>query len=993
MSRGPLAFLPLLLLAAAPLRAQDGENEYELLLQDAQKKLQKGQLSSAERAFQEIVDPEDEKEKARVPAAVRIGAQAGLLEIDQRHGAYEKVLDGTQALASEADKTPPPLAATLLELRARALLDVGRHRDAIQLLQARVAAAAGDFEARWRLGEALWQDGQRAAARAAWTAAVELPQPDDGAQLAFRARCRWRLGGRDQFVAASEELVRAMKLAPDRPEPRTTYGVLQFEAYGEARGYQFPSGEVELKKVLEANGDNEEALLAMYRIRSANFNKDPGKTETYLERVLHQNPRCVPALVLRASAVLDDRRYKDAAGLLDEALQIDAEDRITLAHRAAAAWLLHDETSYASFRARALAGDPRWAEVDRIVGDHLVALYRFADSQPFFQAALDADAGCIGALHGMAKAEIYTGNGGKAKELLLHAKALEPGFNQPWRQNALAVQALLEEQYVRTDAGQFALTMHKDDSDVLKEYLLPIYLRALDELGRKYDFRPQQQVKVEVFHTWDDFSVRTIGFRGFTALGACFGPFMTLVSPGDSDVRKQDFMWEATVWHEYTHVLTLGLSKHRVPRWLTEGFSVYEEKARDPAWERGMDRDLFDAFHNRDIAPVRLLNRLFRGERILFGYYQGGLIVELLARDFGFPKAIELLRAFGDDLDTEDAFQRALGMDSRQFDKRFLDFVEKDKLRGMRLVPHFDDAALQRLLVKVAADADNAQAHIDLAWAFVQRDNPVDAGPQLAQVLRRDPGQGSALLARAEMLRRRGALDEAADCWKRGFAAGADDFDSRIQYGRALRKAGDDDGAEQQFQRAKACWPACTEQENAPELLLAKLYRDRGDADRALMEMKAYCKRTGRAYAPRWTLAQFAHDQGDRKEEARLLTECNRIDPFRRELHRRLGDADLALGDERSAALEFEVGAAVPVDLDREYLGPGKQKPEADSKEEQQARGELWVQAGRLRQKLGERERGRALLQRAVSECKGTDAAAEAQGLLDGKDGGKESGK
>ena len=40
--------------------------------------------------------------------------------------------------------------------------------------------------------------------------------------------------------------------------------------------------------------------------------------------------------------------------------------------------------------------------------------------------------------------------------------------------------------------------------------------------------------KVEVLHTWDDFSVRTIGFRGFTALGACFGRLITLVSPGGS---------------------------------------------------------------------------------------------------------------------------------------------------------------------------------------------------------------------------------------------------------------------------------------------------------------------------------------------------------------------------------------------------------------------------------------------------------------------------
>ena len=112
-----------------------------------------------------------------------------------------------------------------------------------------------------------------------------------------------------------------------------------------------------------------------------------------------------------------------------------------------------------------------------------------------------------------------------------------------------------------------------------------------------------------------------------------------LVSPVDVDLRRQDFMWEATAWHEYTHVLTLGVSNNRVPRWLTEGFSVYEERARDTSWERGMDRELFDAFYNRDIPPVRLMNRLFRGPRILFGYYQGGLIVELVTKRYGFDKA------------------------------------------------------------------------------------------------------------------------------------------------------------------------------------------------------------------------------------------------------------------------------------------------------------------------------------------------------------------
>jgi tetratricopeptide (TPR) repeat protein len=808
-------------------------------------------------------------------------------------------------------------------------------------------------------------------------------------QLAYRGRCRWRLGGREQFTAAAEELVDAMQKAPERPEARTTYGILQFEAYGEAAG--FPSGERELKKVLETNGDLEEALLAMYRIRSANANLDPGTTDRYLERVLQQNPRCMAAIVLRGAMVLDDRRYRDAAQVFDEALRIDPKDRTALAHRAAAALLLRDEGGYRKFRAQALAGDPGNAEVDRVIGDHLVALYRFADAVPYFEAALTQDSQHVGALHGMAKALIYTGEGARAKQLLLQAKQQEPGFNQPWRENAIAVQSLLEEEYVRTEGKEFALQLHRDDNEVLREYLMPIYLRALDQLGAKYSFKPAQQVEVEMFHTWDDFSVRTIGFRGFTALGACFGNFITLVSPGDGDVRRQDFMWEATVWHEYTHVLTLGLSKHRVPRWLTEGFSVHEEKERNVAWERGMDRDLFDAFHNRDIPAVRLLNRLFRGERILFGYYQGGLIVDLIQRDFGFDKAIALLRAFGEDLDTEDAFARALGISSQEFDQRFLAFVERDKLRGIKLVPRYDDAALQRLTVRVASFPDDADARIALAWAHVQRDNPVDAGPHLARVLQKEPENGPALLVRADMLRRRGALDEAMGCWRRGFAAGGDDFDSRIQCGRALLKAGEEDAAMAMFEQAKLCWPSCTEQENAPELLLAAIWRERGDRDRAMAEMQAYCQRSGRAYTPRWTLAEFARERGDRKEEARLLNECNQIDPFRRELHQRLGDALLALGDKRAAALEYEVGAAVPLSLDREYLTKGKTRPASDDPEARAARGSLWLSAGKLRLQIGDAERGRVLLRRVLQEAPGSDAATEAQTLLDGGGGsGKE---
>lgn len=961
-------------LVGGGVRAQDEPDEFATRLQAAQKKVRRGELSAAQNAFEELLDAIAEEAEGKRPPGIADAATIGLWTIALRRGRYEDVCSGIAA-APEALRSQRPVVL----LRAAAQRRLGAYQDAAQLLETLVAKEPGDVQARHELGEVLAADGQRAAARAMWQQNAEL-QPTDALQMAFRGRSLYRLGGRANLEASSRALIDSLGKAKDCVEARTTLGLVKFAAYGEAGG--FPSGEKDVKQALEDTVDDEEALLAMYRIRSSNMALDGAKTERFLERALERNERCVPALVQRAANVLDDRRYRDAARLLDAVLAIDANDREALCHRAAAAWLLHDHDGYETFRARALAGDPGWPDCDRILGEHLTSLYRFADALPFFAAANAAAPEDIPTLQGMAKALIYTGEGNRAKELLERARQLAGGLVDPWRNNALAVQQLLDDEYTVVEHEQFTLQMHRQDAEVLRAYLLPIQLEAAEVLGAKYAWRPQQRTRVEVFQTWDDFSVRTIGFRGFTALGTCFGRLITLVSPVDNDLRKQDFMWEATAWHEYTHVLTLGISNHRVPRWLTEGFSVYEEKVRDPAWERGMDRELFDAWHNQDIPPVHLLNRLFRGPRILFGYYQGGLIVEWIQKHHGFDKALALLRAFGDDLDTEEAFEKALGIPSREFDRRFLDWVQREKLRGMRLVKRPDEAAMQRLVLQAGQDRTNLQARIDLAWACLQRDNPVDAGRWLAEVLRADPQNGQALLVRAELLRRRKETDGALDCWRRGFAAGADDFDSRIAAGQTLLATGDVDGAIDQWQRAKACWPACTEQASAPELLLAKLYRDRGDRTQAQMEMKAYCRRTARAFTPRYTLAEFEQEAGNRAEEARYLFECNRIDPFHRQLHVRLGEAYEALGKTAPAALEYEVAAAVSPAFDRRYLQRGVTRPAVDAPEEVAERGTLWLRAARLRHTLGDGERAAELLGRIEREAKGTDAAEEARQLL-----------
>ena len=79
--------------------------------------------------------------------------------------------------------------------------------------------------------------------------------------------------------------------------------------------------------------------------------------------------------------------------------------------------------------------------------------------------------------------------------------------------------------------------------------------------------------------------MRTAGLPGMVgALGASFGSVVTQDSPRARPPGA--FNWQATMWHELAHVFTLQLSNQRVPRWVTEGISVYEEGLADPAWAR-----------------------------------------------------------------------------------------------------------------------------------------------------------------------------------------------------------------------------------------------------------------------------------------------------------------------------------------------------------------------------------------------------------------------
>ena len=146
-----------------------------------------------------------------------------------------------------------------------------------------------------------------------------------------------------------------------------------------------------------------------------------------------------------------------------------------------------------------------------------------------------------------------------------------------------------------------------------------------------------------MFPKHDDFAVRTVGLPGMIgALGACFGRVVTLDSPKARP--PGDFNWAPTLWHELAHVMTLQLSKQRVPRWLTEGISTYEEKLGSPAWGREGELSFVAAYGAGEHMTLRELNAAFQDpEKISLAYYEASILTEHIVGKYGMDALRKLL--------------------------------------------------------------------------------------------------------------------------------------------------------------------------------------------------------------------------------------------------------------------------------------------------------------------------------------------------------------
>ena len=102
-----------------------------------------------------------------------------------------------------------------------------------------------------------------------------------------------------------------------------------------------------------------------------------------------------------------------------------------------------------------------------------------------------------------------------------------------------------------------------------------------------------------------------------------------------------------------------------MPRWLSEGISVYEERQRNISWGQSMDPNYREMILGTGLVPVSQLSGAFLQPKtpmhLQFAYYESSLVVEYWIEKYGIEVLRRLLEDLAIGMPASEALKRAPG--------------------------------------------------------------------------------------------------------------------------------------------------------------------------------------------------------------------------------------------------------------------------------------------------------------------------------------------
>jgi tetratricopeptide (TPR) repeat protein len=629
----------------------------------------------------------DEAERlATARGATDPAAAVVLAQLAAHHGRYKDALAIVEPIAA---RDPGGDAALELALLYK---DVGRTGDATPILNAVLQQSSGATDA-----AGLLRAGR--AARA-------LNRPRDANSLFRDAE---RAGGDSAIV-------------------ETAWGELFLEKHN------LPEALRSFQAALTADPEWAPAHAGLASVLE---DDDPPKAAVAAEKAVSIDSELASAHLTLAGLHLDGDRDAQAKVEIDKVLAINPGHPQAHALRAAMAYVKDDTGTFEREIAAALETNPAYGEAYRIAGELAASHYRFEEAAMLAEKAVALDPSNSRAAGDLGMHLLRTGDEASARRTLERSFRADPFDVVVF--NLLQMLDKLDQFTVERD-GDMTFKMHRDEAPVLREYAGPLATEAVKTLSARYGFTPSGPIFVEIFPQHDDFAVRNLGLPGMIgALGACFGHVVTMDSPKARPPGA--FSWEATLWHELTHVITLQMSKQRIPRWLTEGISVYEEGRQRPEWGRDMEVTFARAMDKGKVLKLRELNAGFtRPDTISLAYYEASLLVDHIVSTRGQQALNTLIRAFADGVDSDAALKRSINVDFDGLQVTFSKYLD-DKFGAMRRALHdvdspVDASSIDALKAAAMAKPESYIAQLALGEALAKSKDPSAFAPlQRASVL------------------------------------------------------------------------------------------------------------------------------------------------------------------------------------------------------------------------------------------------------------------
>ena len=645
-----------------------------------------------------------------------------------------------------------------------------------------------------------------------------------------------------RFREANEFFRRAAAVTPQDPAINTAWGELFLEKYNmqdAVRSFQ---------SALNADPKWVPAHVGLAR---ALVSENPSDAAEMARHAIDLDESSEAAHLLLAELALDERRYDDASLMTEQALSITANSFEARSFRAAIAYIEDRIDEFEAEVTGVLALNPRYGEIYRVTGAQAASHYRFDEAVALVRKALDLSPGSPLAQAELGMHLLRTGDEVGARENLDQSFEADP-FNIITFNLLRMLDAVDEFETIRK--GNLVVRLHPDEFPVMSDYVVSLASQALETIGGRYGVEVDGPILIEVFPRHDDFAVRNLGLPGMIgALGACFGRVVTMDSPRARPPGT--FNWQATLWHEMAHVITLQMSRNRVPRWLTEGISVYEEGLAKAAWGRNMELTFAQALESGETLPLRQLNAGFTNpETISLAYYQASLLVEHLVDVYGDNMLHGMLRSYAEGLDTEAALEQVAGTDFDELQETF-DVALEERFGGLR----------RALRQPVSGALPEAGTHLDM-------------------------------------------LNALATSYPASYAI-------QVTYGHALYSAGELDAAVDVLERALALVPLATGA-SSPRALLAEIAIKQGRRDRAMNELAGLLGYDHQDLESARLLAALAEETGHREYQQVAYERIIEIDPFDVVPHAARGRLALDSGEIEKAVQEFRVAlAAGPVDV------------------------------------------------------------------------------